>query len=464
MLIKDISKTCKTAISIMLIIGLIAVSLPYTFMSISAETSNETEIVFEDDLVRADGEIANGWNIGSRANISFNENGELQFTTNHTVNGTTDYVAQIEGSALMRPVSEASLNQFLSIDFKSLASKAGEVGQGPTLIARCQGERPTTDNCYSARLFASDGSNLRLWIYRGNTAIWSASAISTTGGMPIGVTYRLQFSVTRISDSETKLVASVYNINDENIPTLIKTVELTDSTPELQNAGTVGISVYDKYNVKGWFNNFKYSSTEFVSAPTTYRFLETDYNAYGNNYNKAKDTDAYDSVAYKQTEDAFETVSFEDIANSLNQNSAFIAYPIYAATAGDYSLKLRFKMGADDATSLANSNPYAAMVVNDTATKFMFTAQSGEYCISAPVTVNLNEGVNMLYFTAPTSEILDAASGAYIDYDSIIAEKALSASAAGAVDLFGLYQHTLHRLCSSHCNCCSDRCEPVQQR
>lgn len=393
-------------------------------------------IICNDTLIRTDATLGNDWNVGSLATTSFNENGELQLTTNHNTNGTTDYVAHIEDSALMRPISEASLNQVLSIDFKPLATTAGTVGQGPTLIARCQSDRPTTNNCYSARLFASDGSNLRLWIYRGDTLISDNSAIYTTGGMPIDKTFRLQFSAISISESATKLVATVYNINDENVPIAIKTVEVIDSTPELQKSGTVGISVYDKYNVKGWFNNFKYSSTEFVSAPTTYRFLETEYNAYGNNYNKAKDTDAYDSVAYKQTEDVFEAIAYEDIANSLNQNSAFIAYPIYAATAGDYSLKLRFKMGADDATSLANSNPYAAMVVNDTATKFMFTAQSGEYCISAPVTVNLNEGVNMLYFMAPTSEIVDVASGAYIDYDSIISERGLSA-AAGSFSLPG---------------------------
>ncbi len=389
------------------------------------------EIICNDTLIRTDGVIGNDWNVGSRADTSFNENGELQFTTKHN-NDTELY---IEDSALMRPIVEASLNQVLSIDFQSLASASGQGPQGPVLIARCQGERPTSDNCYIARLFTGDGKNFALWIFRGATVISSTTFISNNGGIPLNTKYRFQFSATSISETETKLFATLYNITDENVPIIVKTTEVIDSTLELQKAGTAGFSVVDRNSIKGWVNNFKYSSTEFVSAPIAYKFMETEYNAYGNNYNKAEDADAYDFGAYKQTEGTFEAVSYDDI-DSLNHNNAFIVYPIYAAKAGDYSLKLRFKMGADDATSLANANPYATMLVNETATKFVFTAQSGEYCISAPVTVSLNEGVNLLYFMAPTSEILNVAPGAYIDYDSIIAENTLSA-AAGSFSLPG---------------------------
>lgn len=224
----------------------------YEYLVTDSEAT-DYPVLFFDDLTRDNDVIGNDWNIGKYTNATFNENGELQLTTAHPAN---DFTQKIYDTALMRPSTEASLNQVVSVDFKSLATVAGTVGQGPTLIARCQDERPNESNHYSARLFASDATNLRLWIYRGDTQISDSTAVHTSGGMPIDKKYRVEFSVTSIDTTTTKLVAKLYQLDSENNPTLIYTKQATDSTPELQNSGTVGFSVYDKYGIKGLFNDF----------------------------------------------------------------------------------------------------------------------------------------------------------------------------------------------------------------
>ncbi len=390
--------------------------------------SQADTIICNDNLTRTDGTLGNDWNVGPYAKTSFNDKGELLLTSSHG-NNNSDGQTHIDTSALMRPMSEASLNQTISVDFEY--SVTGD-NRGVFLIARCQGDRPTADNCYSAGLFDSDGSNLRLWIYKGAggaAGISHNESISTTGGLPNNRKYHLEFTVTSIDKNTTKLVASYYEYDEDGSLKLIYTQMETDTTPALQNPGTVGISVRDKAGKQLWLNNFSYSTPKVITQPTTYRFLETEYdNSYKNLYYRASDADAYDSSVLKQTSDTCKAISYDNLTDSLNQNSAYVAYPVYAREAGTYSFKLRFKMGADNASALASSNPYAAVIVNgNSKVKFDFTAQSGEYCISEFTDITLNSGVNMLYLMAPTSEIVNSAVGAYIDYDCIIAEKVLSA-------------------------------------
>ncbi len=390
--------------------------------------SQADTVICNDTLTRSDSTIGNNWNTGKDFPIATIDSNALNLKTNHNTGAQTDYKAYVEATSIMRPLSESSLNQVISVDFHPTNFTAS--GQGAVLIARCQDERPSSGsvaNHYKAQIkFTGEQKNVYIYFYKGTELIVYETA---TQWGALDRNYRLQFSVTSISETETKLVATFFQINDQDIPIFVYKLEATDSTPALQNPGTAGFSIYDEYGASYNFKNFSYSTPEVITQPTTYRFLETEYdNSYKNLYYRASDADAYGSGVLKQTSDTCEAVSYDNLTNALNQNSAYVAYPIYAKEAGTYSLKLRFKMGADDASALASSNPYAAMVVNgNSKVKFDFTAQSGEYCISEPVNIALNSGVNMLYLMAPTSEIINSAAGAYIDYDCIIAQKGLSA-------------------------------------
>ena len=404
--------------------------------------SQADTVLCNDTLTRSDSTIGNNWNIRNDFPIATIDSNALNLKTNHNTSGQTDQSEYVEQTALMRPLSEASLNQVISVDFSATNFTAS--GQGPVLIARCQDERPTAHNNPTANknnhyevMLKFFGQDQRVFIniyngaYNGSNAsenLLISEKISDYGKLQ-DRNYRLQLSVTSISETQTKLVATFFQINDQNIPIFVYKLEVIDSTPALQNPGTAGFSILDQYGASYNFKNFSYSTPEVITEPTTYRVLETEYDcSYKNLYYKAIDENAYDSGVLKRTSDTCESVSYDNLTNALNQNSAYVAYPIYAREAGTYSLKLRFKMGADNASALTSSNPYAAMVVNgNNKVKFGFTAQSGEYCISEPVNVALNSGVNMLYLMAPTSEILNSAAGAYIDYDCILAEKGLSA-------------------------------------
>ena len=216
-----------------------------------------------DDFSRSNGEIKNDWSTGSRTISSINDN-VLKLQTKHNQN---DYDPYVEDTAIMRPFSEASLNQIVSVDFHTTQLRVDP--QGIALIARCQEDRPSASGYthYIAQIkFSGQKENDKvayIYFYKGAELIMYEPALGTDGNGnfitgAIDRDFRLQFSVKSISDTETQLVASFYQINDKNNPILVKTISTVDSTPELQSAGTAGVTLFDKYNVAYNIMNFTY--------------------------------------------------------------------------------------------------------------------------------------------------------------------------------------------------------------
>lgn len=121
------------------------------------DTTDKANVpVFSDEFDRADGEIGNGWLTGSMTSASVSD-GALRLQTAHPL---YTYNAQISETAVVRPMSEAKLDQVISADFQSVGQQNGKepgiwAEQGGAIIGRCQGETVTDNNCY--RVYAQLG-------------------------------------------------------------------------------------------------------------------------------------------------------------------------------------------------------------------------------------------------------------------------------------------------------------------
>ncbi len=383
----------------------------------------------------------NGWNAGSCAKTSVADDGKLLLTSSHVNDGNAHHIPE---SALMRPTSEASLNQTVSVDFESLAT--GD-NRGAFLIARCQGDRPIAENCYSAGLFDSDTINLRLWIYKGagNTRISNTESISVgEGGLPANTKYHLEFTVTSIDENTTKLVAKLYSFNNDGSLKLIYTQTATDSTFELQNPGTVGISVRDTHGNNFWFDNFSYAEVNdtqdfsFEKDNSIYKTFEAEQaETQRYNYNKTSDVDGASDKSAAIQNKLITPTSYETITDSLNDKGGYIVYNITADAAGTYPIKMRYKFGCNNQSDYNNAigtdnAPYAAVIVNGQKYKFNATAWN-EFSTTISYDIPLQAGNNTIYCMSPTSEMTEALPGAYIDYDCLLVSGDVKVTAGNMV-------------------------------
>ncbi len=232
----------------------------------SSEAPYQT--MFEDTFDRADKVISatanneNGWTKGSRANASISNNVVLLNTTNKDsafpAERGKDHIA---ATALVRPQTEATLNQIVSADFK-INYDVNKVNMGGAVIARCQGDTVSDSNCYSAyvRMGLNGENNVAYDLVIRNTSseIYRSYLSEQTSGLQSKVKHRLTLKAESISSTETKLTVSLYTIADDGTVTLKKEKTVVDSDPNLQRAGTTGFSLYEYWGFQISVDNFKY--------------------------------------------------------------------------------------------------------------------------------------------------------------------------------------------------------------
>lgn len=127
-------------------------------------------------------------------------------------------------------------------------------------------------------------------------------------------------------------------------------------------------------------------------------------------------------------------MSFNDLEKYIDQNTSYVVFAVNAPSDGTYSMKLRFNIGCKDNsqalydrfTAEGGSRPYAALLVNGKAYKVEHPTQCGWISTSDIFNIDLKEGVNYIYAFAPTKEIMDIMTGAYIDFDALIMQRGLT--------------------------------------
>ena len=398
----------------------------------SEATINPTEtVVFSDDFNRDNGEIGNGWvaSQGTYTNIIKDSINANKIISNSVIlePSYNNNLSLVPESAWVRPMSEATLNQSVSADFQpvsvsdSTITSTARINSGGVVVARCQGETANASNCYYlvARLaFNSVGAwQTNFYLYNSE----SATAIATkTVYIDPKTRHRLELSVTSISDTKSNIIAYFHNVDtDGNITKTTTICDITDDDPNLQKAGTVGFSAYAQHSTVLSVDNFRYTTPYEPEAPALYNRFEAEaYENRANNYGKLVGgvSNASDLGAAMDNKTSV-PIAFNDITTKLNSDSGYVIFAVYAEKAGEYPVKLRYKFGCD---SQADIDTYAAVVVNGKdAYKFVNGAANGEFGTTDDVIVALNEGVNLIYCMAPTAEVADSLSGAYIDYDCL---------------------------------------------
>lgn len=204
-----------------------------------------------DKFNRADGNVGDGWVSGSMANASISGNTlKLQ-----TVRPSYTYNPQISESALMRPMSEKSLDQLIEVEFQRPENWADI---GAVIVARAQSETLTDSNSYRlVTHFAVDGKgNWTEYVYLLNSS--GEELFKDTLGINPDARCLLQLSVNSISDAETLLVATMYEVGADGSRTKVYQNKTIDNDPALQKPGTAGVSVFDKWGGKLNIYGFSY--------------------------------------------------------------------------------------------------------------------------------------------------------------------------------------------------------------
>lgn len=129
-------------------------------------------------------------------------------------------------------------------------------------------------------------------------------------------------------------------------------------------------------------------------------------------------------------------MSFENIGKYVNHNASYIVFAVNAPSKGSYSMRLRFAVGCKDNsqelydkfTALGGSRPYTALYVNGKKYKVEHPTKCGWISTSDIFNIELDEGLNYIYAFAPTKEMMDIMTGAYIDFDALIMQRGLTAA------------------------------------
>lgn len=212
------------------------------------------DLVINDSFSRS-GEIGNDWNLGTKASGTLTGE-ELNIkTVNYPQD---DRNLWISDSSFSRPIGEKSLNQFIEIEFDRGADSSSKGDMGAVIIARAQSDTVTDNNCYRLSAVLGYGSatawNGRIILYSG-----AAEIINTqVGGMDPKAKYRMQLNVTSTSETETQLVITLYILENGNWKRKFQQKTI-DTNEALQNPGTAGFSLYDKWRGSVNIYNFRYS-------------------------------------------------------------------------------------------------------------------------------------------------------------------------------------------------------------
>ncbi len=380
---------------------------------------------FEDSFNRT-GELGNDWIAGPMASGTLT--GSALNLKTAFPDGNTDNYPHIEKASYVRPMSEKSLNQIVEVEFGRGNSSGTYIGG--SVIARAQSESFNYESCYSASVALAWGGSTywdgRLIVRNG----YKSDLVNMkAGGLGPNYRYRLQMRVTSISETETAIGVILY-LSTDNGNTWSKKFgySYTDTNPALQSPGTAGFSLYDEKHFDVNVYNFKYQSLpELYPAEETYNTTELgNYITYKNLYS------ADESGAAVQT-GAPALMKNAEIAEYLNQKSAYVAAAFNAPESGEYTFKTDFKVISSNADKLAgyyaanNEYPYAYMVANGTAYRMDYESTDGSFASSGEIKIALNAGTNIVYFMGATAELAAKLSGAAICYDRVYSEEAIEA-------------------------------------
>lgn len=245
MLIKNSKKGLKAFLGTALAIALIASPLQALNLQTNAKSSEDTDalVYFEDNFNRAvekiDGD--NGW-ISKPRNFPDEshkiENGALKtedFKVNDTYTGNGAYTAVTK-----RPASEAAVNQMVTVDILNLNNIANRATANIHLrVMPSTGTNPAGlvngSDCYYLAVCRES-----IQIRRVKSASYGTSGLSeaVTYSFADGHRYRAEFSA--IGIYPTLLEGRLYDLTDGR--SLVATVTYSDSSADLQTAGTVGLS------------------------------------------------------------------------------------------------------------------------------------------------------------------------------------------------------------------------------
>lgn len=267
MLIKNSKKGLKAFLGTALAIALIASPLQALNLQTNAESSEDTDalVYFEDDFNRADGRIDgdNGW-ISQPRNITTEshkiENGALKtedFKISDTYTGNGAYTAVTK-----RPASEAAVNQMVTVDILNLRNIANRATANIHLRVM-----PSTGTNSAGLVNGSDCYYLAvcresIQIRRVKSASYDTSGLSdaVTYSFNDEHSYSVEFSAKGVYP--TLLEGRLYDLTDGR--SLVATVTYSDSSRDLQTAGTVGLSCTRNGDVESLgryyalYDNFKY--------------------------------------------------------------------------------------------------------------------------------------------------------------------------------------------------------------
>ena len=218
-------------------------------------------LVYNDNFNRNDGSISNGWKTGSMAVATISDK-TLNLKMSHV---ESPYEPHIEETALVRPMSEKSLDQLIQVEFKRPANWADI---GGVIIARAQSETVTSDNCYRfVTHFAFDGAgNWTEYIYLQNSQ--GEELFRDLLRIDPDTKCLMQLCVNSISETETLLVATLYDVDNDYAP--IYQNKVIDNDSNLQQAGSAGISLLDRWNGTLTMDNFSYVTPPRVEAAQIY--------------------------------------------------------------------------------------------------------------------------------------------------------------------------------------------------
>lgn len=372
-------------------------------------------INFEDDFSRS-GNLGNGWVSGSKAAGTMSD-GTLNIkTVNYTPE--SDRNPWVEDSAYVRPISEKELNQQIEVEFSRGADSSAKGDMGAVIAARAQNEILTCANCYRVcAVLGWNGAtnwNGRILVYSGTNELVNTQA----GGLNPNGRYRLKLNVTSISASETQLDIELYLYDSENNSWTRKyQKQLTDTNPDLQNPGTAGFSIYDKWRGSINIYNFKY-----VSPINTFKYIESeDENVYKHLY-KTEMTGGFIGNCVERVNGAA-CPSDTELTSFLNQTGAYIAYAVNVESAGNYPIRPLFKLSGADETAFDsyyaenNEYPYIMAVANGKSYKFNYSVSQGTFSAASELPVELNAGINIIYFMGTTAELTAKLPGITVEYN-----------------------------------------------
>lgn len=128
--------------------------------------------------------------------------------------------------------------------------------------------------------------------------------------------------------------------------------------------------------------------------------------------------------------------SEESLIDALDHNSSYIAFTVNAPKDGTYAVALRYKFGCTENsqeeyeafTEKYGYNPYVCILVNgEVAYRFYHPTKCGWISQTQYVQVELKEGLNVLCAMTPPAEVAAEFTNAYVDFDYLIMDSALSA-------------------------------------